>query len=357
MPIHEYVGNLHIHTPYSDGEGSHLDIAHAALAAGLDFVVVTDHNVWVSGVEGYYRGGPRRSLLVLVGEEVHDMRRDPQTNHMLVYGMEREVAPLASNPQALINAINEAGGLSFLAHPMEKAAPLFHEPAISWVDWSVSDYTGIELWNYMSEFKNYLTSRRAALQAALNPDQYISGPPPETIALWDRLLAEGKRVRIVGSADAHATRYSMGPISRVVFPYEYLFRCVNTHLVTPHAFTGDVDHDKQVVYNALRLGHAYIGYDLPASTRGFRFTAQGLNASAIMGDRIRLGDGVTLQIVSPLVADVRLLKDGVRVHQELEGTHTTYIARDPGVYRVEVYLSYKGKLRGWIFSNPIYIYK
>jgi hypothetical protein len=48
------VGNMHMHTHYSDGEKWHAEIADDAIAAGLDFIIVTDHNVWVQGVEGYY---------------------------------------------------------------------------------------------------------------------------------------------------------------------------------------------------------------------------------------------------------------------------------------------------------------
>ena len=50
--MHEYIVNLHMHTPYSDGKGTHQEIAKAALHAGLDVVIVTDHNVWVNGPEG-----------------------------------------------------------------------------------------------------------------------------------------------------------------------------------------------------------------------------------------------------------------------------------------------------------------
>jgi hypothetical protein len=52
--MYEYAGNLHMHTPFSDGMGTYDEIASAALRAGLDFVIVTDHNVWVEGPEGYY---------------------------------------------------------------------------------------------------------------------------------------------------------------------------------------------------------------------------------------------------------------------------------------------------------------
>ena len=75
--MHEYILNLHIHTPYSDGTGSHKEIAQAALRAGIDIVIVTDHNVWVKGPEGYYQDGEKRVLL-MVGEEVHDQTRDRQ---------------------------------------------------------------------------------------------------------------------------------------------------------------------------------------------------------------------------------------------------------------------------------------
>ncbi|MEJ2149133.1 MAG: PHP domain-containing protein, partial [Chloroflexota bacterium] len=69
QPVYEYIGNAHIHTPYSDGEGSHTEIAQAAVQAGLDFVIVTDHNVLVQGVEGYYHFGTDQDVLLLTGEE------------------------------------------------------------------------------------------------------------------------------------------------------------------------------------------------------------------------------------------------------------------------------------------------
>ncbi|MBN1310667.1 MAG: PHP domain-containing protein [Anaerolineae bacterium] len=354
--VHEYAGNLHVHTTYSDGTGMHADVAQAAIQAGLDFVIVTDHNVHVSGVEGYYYGQSREErVLLLVGEEIHDARRDSQANHMLVYGADKELSQFASNPQRLIDEANKQDGFCYLAHPIERAAPLFNEGAIPWLEWDIEGYTGIELWNYMSELKSYLSSKTAAVRAAFNPEKVISGPYPETIALWEQLMREGKSVKVIGSADAHATSYSMGPLTKVVFPYDYLFRCVNTHILTLNPLTGDFASDKKLVLNALREGMSFVGYDLPASTQGFRFIAQGHNTNVVMGEWIRLGQGVTLQIVVPQVAEIRLLKDGEIVLQETESTHRTYIANQPGIYRVEAYTHYQGKSRGWIFSNPIFI--
>src|SRR5258707_8999196 len=98
MPLTELICNLHMHTPYSDGEWHHAAIAQAALSAGLDVICVTDHNIWVSGLEGYVERDGRR-LLLLVGEEVHDQSRQPQKNHMLVLGARAELADCALPPQ------------------------------------------------------------------------------------------------------------------------------------------------------------------------------------------------------------------------------------------------------------------
>ncbi|NDJ55281.1 MAG: hypothetical protein GYB68_19590, partial [Chloroflexi bacterium] len=68
--LYEYVGNMHMHTPYSDGESYHDEIAQAALSAGLDFIIVTDHNVWIDGVAGYVGPTPDQQLLMMIGEEV-----------------------------------------------------------------------------------------------------------------------------------------------------------------------------------------------------------------------------------------------------------------------------------------------
>ena len=106
--MNEIIVNLHMHTRYSDGSGSHQDIAAAALQCGLDAVIVTDHNVLVRGFEGYIKDG-KRKVLMLVGQEIHDQDRDPQKNHILAFGAEKELATFADDPQMLINAVREIG--------------------------------------------------------------------------------------------------------------------------------------------------------------------------------------------------------------------------------------------------------
>ncbi len=73
-----------------------------------------------------------------------------------------------------------------------------------------------------------------------------------------------------------------------------------------------------------------------------------------MGDEIAVQGAVTLQTKLPSRALIRLVKDG-KVVKEVSGDTLTFSTDEPGAYRVEVYRRFLGKLRGWIFSNPIYL--
>jgi hypothetical protein len=264
--MEEIIVNLHMHTHYSDGTGSHMEIAKAAIHAGLDAVIVTDHNVLVHGFEGYINNGPQR-VLMIIGEEVHDQNRDPQKNHLLVIGADQEMATFANDPQALINNVNDSGGLSFIAHPNDPAAQAFNETAITWEDWTVDNYTGLELWNGLSELKTLLTTKLHGFFYGLFPSLVAHRPLSNTLQKWDELLVQ-RRVVAVGGSDAHALRMRLGPILRIIYPYEFHFRAINTHVFIQNSLTGDIDSDKKMIFAALAEGHCFIGYDLPQSTRG-----------------------------------------------------------------------------------------
>jgi hypothetical protein len=342
-------GNLHMHTLLSDGTKAHREIARIADEAGLDFVVVTDHNVYKQGLEGWVG-----NTMLLVGEEVHDSAREPQSSHTLCFNIRQDVAKHASDPQALIDAVAAQGGFTFLAHPFERdVADFLPEPNISWRDWQVEGYAGIELWNYMSEFKSVIKSKADAVLFAYTPALAISGPYPETLQKWDELLRT-RQVSAFGGSDAHGTVYQLGPLSRAVQPYDYLFRCVNTHLLVENSLTGTLEHDRAAVYEALREGHGFLGYEKPGPIAGFAFWARSGGAEATMGETLSLRDQLELRVQAPGQARLRLLRDGQPL-AETQDTQLTFIGHRPGVYRVEAYRRYAGRERGWIFGNPIYV--
>ena len=351
--MHEIVINLHMHTRYSDGTGSHRSIVRAALRCGLDAVIVTDHNVWVGGIERYVREENER-LLVLTGEEIHDRNRDPQKDHLLVLGVNQELSNHAADTSALLRKVRRLGGLAFAAHPVDPAAPAFREPDISWQDWSHQSLTGIELWNGLSELKRHIPAWFHGLFYAFFPSLVACGPFPETLELWDRLTSQRPTVALGGS-DAHALSMRAGPLSRVVFPYVYHFRAVNTHVLLEKALSGDARVDARSIYAALAAGRCFIGYDLPRSTRGFRFFGVARHRKISMGNRALHRGDLTLIVQLPGNAELILLKDGTPIRMLKHGRELTHIAHEPGAYRIEAYRRHLGRRRGWIFSNPIYV--
>lgn len=346
--------SLHIHTNYSDGNASHEELVKIAIAAGLDGIITTDHNIWVGGLEGYYGEG-KKKLMLLVGEEIHDRTLNPPGNHLLAIGASRELSRYAASPQQLINQIRRSKGLSFLAHPIEDPLEMFNEKDFSWRDWNIQGFTGIELWNQMSEFKSVTPNLSSAIVNALFPKRMSLGPLERTLALWDKLIAAQKKpVVAVGGVDAHMFLKKFGPFTIKLYPYLHHFRSITTHILTPKPLVGNFLEDRSMVLDALRQGHCFVAYDLPATTDGFIFSVDNNDGHFIMGDQVKIKGGLTFQIRLPQKNLCRLFKDGKMIQEWPDREVCTYITTDPGVYRVEAFTPYKGKLRGWIFSNPIY---
>lgn len=316
-------------------------------------LIVTDHNVLLNVVEGYTQEGKRRVLL-LAGEEVHDRTSTPG-NHLLIFGHNLELSRFAPNRQQLLDQARSAGALTFLAHPVDDPLPAFGEKSFDWPDWDVKGFTGIELWNMMSEYKTRSQTLPKAALNAVSAGMMMVGPLERTLKLWDELLLTRKQpVVAVGGVDAHGQTYRAGPLRVKVYPYETLFRSITTHIITPRGLSGEVNTDRRMVYEALAAGHCFCANDLPHPARGFRFTCNNNDGTFWKGDWVSAESGLTLQARAPLRAHMRLLKDGVVVHEVRDREVLTYLTKEPGIYRVEVYIDYRGRHRGWIFSNPIY---
>ena len=74
-----------------------------------------------------------------------------------------------------------------------------------------------------------------------------------------------------------------------------------------------------------------------------------------MGDEISAKGGVTLEAHLPSLAEIRMIRNGKVLLTVKRTQALTYVAREPGVYRVEAFVKYLGLKRGWIYSNPIYL--
>lgn len=352
--MNEITLNLHIHTTFSDGSLPHKQIALAAIHSGLDAILITDHNIHPHGLDGYYHDQGKK-VLVMVGEEIHNPDRQPQKSHLLVCGVDRELAEFGENPQVLIDEVNRSRGICFIAHPYDPALPAFHEDNISWDDWDVSGYQGIELWNGFSELKVRAHNKWQAIFLGLFPKLIAHQPPNQTLEIWDRLLATGKKIVAVGGSDSHAGQYHLGPIHKTIFPYEFHFKSINTHILLENPLTGKALLDEKSILTALKQGHCFIAYDLSAPAKGFRFFCQMNGKNLMMGDEGIYHSGMKFTIRLPDRCECILIKDGEITQLWKNQTEIDYAIPHPGVYRIECYRYFLGKKRGWIFSNPIYL--
>ena len=350
--MHEIIINTHVHTYLSDGHATYQEIADAAIETGIDGVIITDHNVFVQRKEGFYSHDDKK-VVILSGQEIHDQYRNPQKNHLLVFQPKIDYSLFAQNPFLLIQKIKTTGGLSFIAHPVDPELKVIGEPNISWEDWNVRGFTGIELWNGFSEIKFRSHNFLQLLFYVLFPDYLTMQPLPATMKLWDTLLVDNPSCVAIGGSDAHALQKKILWLRKVIFPYTHHFRAVNNHLLLNEPLSLDFAVARKQIYQAFKNGNLFIGYDKPYPTKGFRFYGQGLNQTFQIGDKIEIGEGITLQIILPIATECNLLRNGEVVKSWTGTNKCTYITKIPGIYRVEVYIQYHGSRRGWIYTNPI----
>jgi hypothetical protein len=144
---------VHVHSTYSDGTGTVPEIARAAQRAGVDVVLLTDHDALEAkrrGEERWYDG-----VLVLVAEEVSPIDRD----HFLAFGIDKEINRRLSGPE-VCEAVAAAGGFGFGAHPFSRGSQRFGRPGIKFGDLDCLD--GIELWSFLNDTGERVRSLRDA---------------------------------------------------------------------------------------------------------------------------------------------------------------------------------------------------
>ena len=344
----EYIGAAHIHSTFSDGTGEVSDIAKFADEVGLDFILLTDHNTLRALHEGYEKW--YGNTLVLVGCEVNDKEN---RNHYLAFGID-EAFTTRTPAKKYVARVKELGGIGFLAHPHEKRKHKEH-PAYPWNEWNTEDFTGIEIWNHMSEWVENLTEENK-YRSFLHPLRTIIAPPTETLKVWDELNQKRKVIGI-GGVDAHAHKYNLvGFLEVEIFPYKVLFKSIRTHILLDEAIKKgkspkDVETAKWQIYNALKEGKCFVANDYVAESKGFRFFAEQNGKKFQMGENVSDSKNITFKVLLPgVMAEIRLLRNG-QVIEKSTGIDAEFVVSKKGAYRIEVY----HENRAWIYSNHIRI--
>jgi hypothetical protein len=343
--FHDLSCVVHLHSTHSDGTGTVAEIARDGRRAGVDVVLLTDHDNLDAvhlGEEGWYG-----ETLLLAGHEVSP----PTRNHMLAFGTDEEIDWAGLTPRAIAQAVRDAGGFGIAAHPFSEASDPFRRvrslgESMRWDDLDCLD--GVEVWSFVSDNGQNVTGVGDALRFIARPERYVTHPPQRNLDEWDRLAAR-RRVVGIGGLDAH--QFGVRVLGRALrlMSYHRSFRQLRTNVLVREALDGSLDRDRGLVFEALREGRCYITAHAVAPAGGFRFHAEGVE----MGAEAPFA-GQDLRVQLPRPAEVRLLRDGNEV-AGTNGAELSHQADGPGVYRVEAYLETHGQRRTWILSNPVYL--
>jgi len=341
--MHDLACVVHLHSLYSDGTGTVPEIVRAARRARADVVLLTDHDTLEAkhrGEEGWYG-----DVLLLAGTEVSPRGR----NHYLAFGIDREIDHAGLDPAGICQAVRDAGGFGFAAHPFSQGSVRFRKraPGMPFDDLGCLD--GVELWSFVNDTGEAVTSILGMLEFLALPARALDHPPEHNLRAWDELCRR-RRVVAIGGLDAHQFGKRVGRFVPLrLMAYHRSFRFIRTHVLCDEPPSGELERDREQVYSALREGRCYIAVDSIASPKGFRFEADDLpmGAEAPAGRR-------TLRAHAPLPARLRLLRDGIEI-ASAEGVSLAQEVEEPGVYRVEAQRHARGRDRTWILTNPIYL--
>ena len=390
MPgLNDYRCILHAHAEDSDHTGGTLpEMLADAKKAGISAILLTDHfRPPRDFIDGRWRG-LKDGVLFIPGSEIRGCLLYP----------EKSVLDKMDKPfPELLKAVTTRDGMIFLSHIEERT------------DHPMDGLSGLEIYNRHYDAKKDMASllrlgmkltdptQLVELQEAvrLYPDELLAfqcGYPQVYLDKWD---TGTKTFRLTGVAanDCHHNQvfvvkmvndetvlvgtvvdkdegmHKMTAASRPgikeltkghkpgdvlvrvdLDPYERSFWDSSTHILAPKL-------NEPAIRTALKAGHAYVAFDWMCEATGFRF--QALNADdkliGIIGDEVKYSDGLKLTAQFPVACQTRLLRHGVQVAETAGQDRVEFSVKEPGVYRLEAWLTLDGEPRPWVFANPIYV--
>jgi hypothetical protein len=329
-------GAFHVHTTRSDGRGTVEEVAAAAKAAGLRFVVLTDHNDFGPREPAYMEG-----VLLVPGVELSTAH-----GHLVAFGMERPLEGVRAwmDGGEMEAAVEKAGGVSVLAHPVQRRNPWRHDEAARRVD-------GFELYSADTFFRDALRHPVSRLLPAVGASlgqpvhgvMLLVGPQPEPTARLLELTREKPRVALC-SHDAHG-------LPR----YEDVFQSLAMYLppsegTTPQPLPEDPRAAADVVVKGLASGRALCAFRALGEPEGFAL--EGLDAER---REARVGDVLTVRLPPHVGDQVRI---EVRGAGRLRPDGRSVELVEAGAVQVEAWVKAPGSFFGtewrpWIVPSPI----
>ncbi|MDI1243040.1 MAG: hypothetical protein PSX80_14085 [bacterium] len=366
----EYKGVMHVHT-FLGGHstGTFDELITAANANDLDFVVMTEHYDPAYNTSALTLNGTFGKTLFVNGQEVDT---NDGGRFLLLPGSPESPSFAKLDSKTFLDKIHSEGRIAINNYPDRNRS-------------GIAGFDGMEAYSLHINFKqaNIFTAVGDILWSLRSyPEATIASylrRNDDYLARYDKVASE-HRLLLTAGADAHSNKgyYLIADdegnkhFGIKLDPYETVFRIVRMHVL----LESGTPLSRESVIEALRGGHAFVGFDVLGESAGFRFWAESLSDAddqpthtsggtdigsvprRIMGDGVVLGGGIKLSVAVPTPARIVLLKNGVKVAEEPESREFSLNVSETGTYRIEAYLDRLGETFNkapWIMSNPIYV--
>jgi hypothetical protein len=324
-------GAFHVHTTRSDGRGTVEEVAAAARAAGLHFVVLTDHNDFEPQEPAFVDG-----VLMVPGVEMSTAH-----GHLVAFGLRRPLEGVRKGMDGgeAEAAVERAGGVGVLAHPVQERNPWRHEEAARRAE-------GFELYSADTFFRDAMRHPFSRLLPAVGASL---GEPVHGVMLLvepgpgptDRLLElEREKPRVaLCSHDAHG-------LPR----YEDVFRAMAMYLPDTRELPGDARAAAEQVVKGLASGGAVCAFRALGEPEGFAL--EGVDAER---REAYVGDVLTVRLPPEAGERVRV---EVRGAGRLRPDGRTVELVEEGAVQVEAWVRAPGRFFGsqwrpWIAPSPV----
>lgn len=335
------IGAIHIHSVYSDGTGDIESISKAAKNAGLDWIIVTDHNSFEIE-EGIYNG-----VYVIKGEEISPK----DENHYLALGINKYIQPNV-NAKHNIEAVKLNGGFGFAAHADESDYRRNSHQPIKWTNKNITP-DGVEIWNWFSEWADNLNDRNifSLAYAYLFKHNLIKEANATTIKWWDKLNnTSDKIIPAIGGIDAHALKIKGYVIPVTIFPYQDMFKTIVNVISSNKPFAKDFETRKTQILEAIKTGRNLI-INRVVSKGIPIFKISNKNQTVTNGESISLDNETLLNVQTKKKGSIKIFHNGKEIKSVISNS-IKMLLNEVGKYRVEI----KFGKRGFAYSNPILVY-
>lgn len=363
-PLHAVSGVTHVHSTYSDGGGTIEEIAESANKAGLDFVIITDHNDSRSRKEQKEKIYGNTDVFI-------EMEASSTPGHTIIFFSEtpyvnlNDLAITFKSDDRLFLKEVDPDFFSIVAHPSNLKMP--------WKGKEEYIQDGLEVFNLDSMWQRNVVDSIphfmvTAFFYALNPyvgySRVLDTYGPD-FNLWDRLNQKKWGHFATFGHDTHSL-VKLSDSFKFRWPsYLNNFRVASNVVLLKEPAKADFISRKKQIYHSIREGRLVVNFQLYYPFHNI-WKIECPKNTYYSGDHVKESHCkhvFELPADFPYTADILLNKNGRKMAEWSNVKKVEQEVSGKGFYRAEIWISLKTRFAigldrkvPYQFYNPIYVH-